>query len=89
MQAQRYFTNFCLKVSVVSQARFARFVVPGSALVQAVAAVTFVPHLAKDAHTTMTIPSHAMGYAHATLSALQHVIAENPWPNPFSTSSFV
>ena len=75
MQAQRYFTNFCLKVSVVLQARFARFVVPGTALVLAVVAVTFVPHLAKDAH--------------AALSAIQHVIAENPWPNPFSTSPFV
>lgn len=88
MQAPGYFTNFCLKVYVVSQACFARFVVPGSALVLAVAAVTFAPHLAKDAHTAMTILSHALGYAHATLSAIQHVIAENPWPNPFSTSSF-
>jgi hypothetical protein len=89
MQAQRYFTNFCLKISVFSRVCFARFVVPGSALVLAVAAVTFVPHLAKDVRTATTILSHAMGYAHATLSAIQHVIAENPWPNPSSTSSFV
>ena len=85
MQEQAYCTGFCLKASVILQERFVKYMVLDSILVPSVvAAITFVSYLVKDAYATATILSFAMGHAHNTLSTIQHVVAENPWPKSAS-----
>jgi hypothetical protein len=74
MQVQCYFKNLCLKVPVVWQTRFARFVLSGSALTLATAVAALVLYLFGQGHMTTVIVSHAAGQIHSATSPIQFLV---------------